>query len=121
MITKLEAAQKVTKSGIPYLIANGRAHDILIQIVLERKIPGTSFLPALDKFRAKLTWIAYSAKPKGKILVDSGAREALVKRNKSLLPVGILKVEGKFNNGDIVSILDERGNEFARGTVTCSV
>jgi len=52
--------------------------------------------------------------------VDSGAREALVKRNKSLLPVGILKVEGKFNNGDIVSILDERGNEFARGTVTCS-
>ncbi|HDZ76963.1 MAG TPA: glutamate 5-kinase [Candidatus Omnitrophica bacterium] len=120
MITKLEAAEKLTKSGIPYIIANGRVVDILIQIVLERKMLGTSFLPIVDKSRSKKIWIAYSAKPKGKIFIDSGAHDALVKRNKSLLSVGIFKVEGKFDKGDIVSILDKEGCEFARGAVTCS-
>lgn len=121
MITKLEAAQKASNAGIPCIIANGKAENILERIIVDKEGLGTLFLPVpAARLRGKKSWIAYSSKPVGKIFVDDGAKDALIKRNKSLLCVGIFKVEGKFKPGDTVSILDSQGKEFARGAVSCS-
>lgn len=120
MITKIEAAEKVNNSGISCVIANGRTADILGRLVIDRDNLGTVFLPASERLACKKSWLAYSAKAKGKIIVDDGAKEALARKNKSLLSVGVVKVEGKFKKGDIISIIDSEQREFGRGSVNCS-
>ncbi|GAH66570.1 unnamed protein product, partial [marine sediment metagenome] len=119
MKTKLQAAKTVTTSGIPMIIANGRKRDVLLKIFNGDKV-GTVFLPIKDKMVARKRWIAYSAISRGEIKVDNGAREALVQRGKSLLASGIVDTEGNFKTGDIVKILNEQGQEFARGVVNYS-
>ncbi|MEA3328246.1 MAG: glutamate 5-kinase [Candidatus Omnitrophota bacterium] len=114
MRTKLQAAKTVTKSGIPMIIANGRTKDVLIKVVAGQPI-GTVFLPAKDKMAARKRWIAYSAVSKGEIKIDPGAGQALTKKGKSLLAGGIIGAAGGFKPGDIVKILDNQGQEFARG------
>ena len=119
MITKIEAAKIAVDSGIPCVIANGRSPDLIFRIVKEPDSIGnwTLFLPKKGYLAASKRWIAFSAKPKGKIIVDDGAKKALVNK-KSLLSVGVVGVEGNFENQDVVSIVDRQGNEFARGK-TC--
>ncbi len=119
MITKIEAAKISVDSNIPCVIANGRRTDILSTIAYRPQESGTIFLPKKDYLAAKARWIAFGAKPKGKVIVDEGAKKALV-NNKSLLSVGVRGSEGNFECGDIVSISDEQGNEFARGKVCVS-
>ncbi len=119
MITKIEAAKIAVGSNIPCVIANGRRADILSTIAYHPQDAGTIFLPKKDYLAAKARWIAFGAKPKGKVIVDEGAKKALV-NNKSLLSVGVRGVEGNFERGDIVSISDGEGNEFARGKVCVS-
>jgi glutamate 5-kinase len=80
---------------------------------------GTLFLPKGELLGAKKRWIAFSAKPGGKIMVDEGAKQALLNK-KSLLSVGITACEGSFNSGDIVSLRDRSNCEFARGKVGIS-
>jgi glutamate 5-kinase len=119
MITKIEAAKIAVDSGIPCVIANGRNPDIILRILKESDLMGnwTLFLPKKGYLAARKRWIAFSAKPKGKIFVDEGAKKALLNK-KSLLSVGVTGVEGNFESLDIVSIVDAQGNEFARGK-TC--
>lgn len=119
MVTKIKAAKVVTDSGTPLIIANGRREDVLIKIV-DCKEVGTLFIPKLNKMAAKKRWIAFSTRSKGWIVVDSGAKQALFERKKSLLPSGIIDVEGEFEAGDIISIKDDKGKEFARGLVNYS-
>lgn len=119
MVTKLEAAKIVVDSGIPCIIANGRRKDILKLCLREPQESGTLFLPKVNYLAAKKRWIAFSAKPKGKIVVDDGAKKALI-NNKSLLSVGVLASDGEFKIGDVVSVVDMQNCEFARGKVRIS-
>jgi len=116
MITKIEAAKIAVDSGIPCVIASGRNPDLIFRIVNEPDLIGnwTIFLPKKGYLAASKRWIAFSAKPKGKIIVDDGAKKALINK-KSLLSVGVVGVEGNFDSQDVVSIVDKKGDEFARG------
>ena len=65
-------------------------------------------------------WIAYTLEPKGRLIIDNGAQEAIIKRGKSLLAIGVFKVEGNFQFGDSVTILNQKQEEVARGLVNYS-
>ena len=115
MVTKLQAAEIVTGSGEMMVLADGKEPDVVNRILSGENI-GTLFLPQSPKSSRK-RWIAYSRPPKGRLLVDNGARRALVDRGKSLLASGVRGVEGEFEYGDTVSCLDENRDEFGRGLV----
>jgi glutamate 5-kinase len=118
MITKIEAAKICMKSGIPCVIANGRTKDIILSVIKEPEKHGTLFSPK-NRLTARERWIAFSSRPKGKIRVDEGAKNALLNK-KSLLSVGVIGSEGVFEAGDIVSVIDRKGYELARGKVGLS-
>lgn len=114
MVSKLEAAKIVTGSGEAMVLASGHDPAILLQILEGRRI-GTYFEPRADRMAARKRWLAYTQRTQGSIRVDAGAREALVKRHKSLLPSGITSVEGHFDAGDLVNLCGPDGKAFARG------
>ena len=115
MVTKLRAAEIVTSSGEMMVMAHGR-EPLVVTRLLKGELLGTLFLPQA-RISGRKRWIAYSRPPKGRLIVDSGARDALVQGGKSLLPAGIRSVEGNFDYSDTVSCLTENGLEFARGLV----
>jgi len=119
MITKIEAARMAVDSGLACLIANGRKANIIASCVDLPEACGTLFIPKKGRLAAKHRWLAFGAKPKGKIKVDDGAKCALLDK-KSLLSVGITSVEGHFDIKDAVSITDRHNSEFARGRVNIS-
>ncbi|WP_303720453.1 glutamate 5-kinase [Malonomonas rubra] len=120
MVTKLKAAKRAALSGVGTLIVNGRKPHTLQQVFDGEEV-GTYFLPAQSKLTAKKHWIAFSKKPRGKLLIDEGGQRALVKGGKSLLPSGICGVDGGFERGDAVRLCDRDGKEFARGVVAYSL
>ncbi|MBX9692461.1 MAG: glutamate 5-kinase, partial [Cyanobacteria bacterium] len=111
--SKVEAAGVVTKVGCSCIVANGKTDHILDKIFQEQK-QGTLFLPQ-KPMTGRSRWIAFATSVEGSLSVNAGAREALEKRKASLLPAGVVSVNGTFARGDVVSIKDENGNEFARG------
>jgi glutamate 5-kinase len=117
MVTKLAAARIAMSAGCRMAIADGRRMNPL-QAILDG---GTCswFLPASEPKTARKRWIAGSLKPTGTLVVDAGALAAL-KSGRSLLPAGIIKVEGRFERGDAVVVADAEGNEVARGLVAYS-
>ena len=119
MATKLEAARMVTRFGGKMLIANGTIPFILRKIFAGEE-HGTMFLPQKGSLSDKKRWIGYATNIIGKIIVNDGAKNALIKEEKSLLPIGIVGVINEFNKGDVVSIVDENEKEFARGIVNYS-
>lgn len=121
MVTKIEAAKIAIDSGIPCVVANGRSNNVIMRILKEPNAGDTwtLFVPKKGNLSAKKRWIVFGAKPKGKITVDEGAKVALINK-KSLLSVGIIALEGIFEAGDIVSVQDLLGCEFARGKVSIS-
>ena len=116
MRTKLEAARMVTRFGGKVLIANGTVPYIIKKIFAGEDY-GTMFLPQNEGLSDKKRWIGYATNIIGKIVVNNGAKKALCEKRKSLLPIGVTSVINTFDKGDVVSILDEEGNEFARGIV----
>lgn len=120
MATKLKAAKKAALSGVGTLIVNGRTPSILGQVFAGEDV-GTYVLPGQSRLTAKKHWIAFSKKPRGKLLVDDGGRRAIIERGKSLLPSGICGVEGSFERGDAVRLCDCEGREFARGVISYSL
>ncbi len=114
MATKVRAAARVTEVGIRCVIASGQAPGRLRE-VLEGKPVGTLFEPTGNRRHARAAWIAHALRPKGRVIVDDGARRAVVQSKKSLLPSGVRKVEGRFEQGDPVDLADEAGTVFARG------
>lgn len=114
MITKIHAAKKTSSIGIPTIIASGRDMANIGKVFAAERV-GTLFLPQSEKLTSRKHWIGTVLKPKGKIIVDDGARDALVSKGKSLLPTGIIGVEGDFGIGDAVLLEDKEGNKFAQG------
>jgi glutamate 5-kinase len=78
---------------------------------------GTYFAPRADRLQARKRWIAFAVPPAGRLTVDAGARRALAGEGKSLLPSGLVAVDGEFSAGDVVAVVDAGGAEFARGLV----
>lgn len=113
MSAKLKSAQIALQSGIPIIIANGRAPGI-IDAILSGSPSGT-FFPADGGFKGKKRWVRFFTQPKGQIVIDRGACAAIAKNGKSLLPSGILRAAGTFPRRSCVSIVSEDGREIARG------
>lgn len=116
MATKLQAARMVTRFGGKVLIANGKV-PYVIKRIFEGEDLGTMFLPSDENLSDKKRWIGYATNIVGKIVVNDGAKKALTQEMKSLLPIGVVDVINSFNKGDVISILDEDHNEFARGII----
>lgn len=114
MITKIEAARKTSAFGVPSIIADGGIKNVLLKIFAGEDT-GTFVLPSKDKLSARKHWIVFNLQTRGEVVVDEGAKGALVKKGKSLLPSGIKEVKGKFDIGDTVLCRDEQGSEIAKG------
>src|SRR5688572_17986701 len=116
MRTKLIAARWAARSGAATVIAHGRAPEVLATVVAGRPV-GTLLLPAQGVMAARKRWIAGQLQVRGKVHLDAGAVAVLRDKGKSLLPVGVKKVEGSFGRGDLVQCLDPEGREIARGLI----
>jgi glutamate 5-kinase len=114
MKSKIQAAKIVARTGIPFVIAPGRNTAVLEEIIRGDDV-GTLFLPKPAKLRGRKRWIAFFHHPHGSVFVDAGAKRALTENGRSLLPPGVTRCEGEFKAGDVVSICDDEGIEFARG------
>jgi len=114
MVTKIEAAKLATSSGVNVIIADGREVDILLKIERGDKV-GTLFPARVDKMDSRKRWMLSGLASKGKMTVDSGAASAISKNSGSLLPAGVIKVDGDFQRGDIVNIIDQNGKHIAWG------
>jgi glutamate 5-kinase len=120
MASKLAAARIASASGIPTIIANGRRQDILPAVFDPQAQTGTLILPSADRLASRKHWIAFTLKPAGALVVDTGAYKALSHKGGSLLPSGLKEVRGLFDGGECVVCLDIRGQEFARGLANYS-
>lgn len=116
MMTKLHAAAKAARSGAFTLLAWGREPDILRRVAAGEAL-GTLLRPSQSPLAARKQWLAVQLQVRGRLHLDAGAVRALRTDGKSLLPVGVTAVEGKFNRGDLVACLDPAGVELARGLV----
>lgn len=114
MATKIKAARIGTAAGVFVVIVNGRHKNILSDVV-RGDFTGTVFIPHNRRIHTKKKWLLLSSKAKGRVLVDEGAVEALLREGKSLLPIGITGVEGEFDAGSVVGILSPDGREIGRG------
>ncbi len=114
MATKVAAAKKAGKNGVATIMVSGKRSGIISAAVRGDEV-GTLFLPSGIGLNRRKHWIAYTLKPSGRIVVDDGARSALLKKGKSLLPSGVVQVEGKFERGACVRLCGLDGVEFARG------
>ena len=119
MKSKILAAKKVTAIGIPCIIAPGKRKRVLTDILAGKEI-GTLFLPMADRLNSKKYWIAFTLRSRGRLIIDDGAKKALLDKGKSLLPSGIIDVEGDFDLGDPVSCVDREGTSLAKGLVNFS-
>ncbi len=114
MRSKLHAARLATAAGEAVIIANGSTDGILDRIFAAEPV-GTLFLPHGDDIPAWKRWLGLTARPRGALRIDPGAVQAIVNQGKSLLPVGVVAVEGEFGKGDVVAICDAAGVEIGRG------
>jgi glutamate 5-kinase len=119
MVTKVEAAKALMRAGIPLVICDGRKPDVIVDAVAGKPV-GTAFAGGDARFGARKLWIALGRKPAGEIVIDEGARDAVMSRGKSLLPAGVVDVVGKFESGDAVVLKDRSGEAVARGLVGMS-
>lgn len=114
MKTKLEAVRTATAVGVNVLIANGKRTNVLSELLSGADI-GTLFQAEGDGVSGWKRWIGYTIPPKGRMVLDAGARRAVEQQGKSLLAIGIVKIEGDFAKGEVVALVDQQGEEFARG------
>jgi len=114
MHSKLEAVRMATAVGASVLVAGGTQPGVLDRILAGDDV-GTLFLASQEPIPAWKRWIGYTVTPRGRLHVDAGAARAVQVDGRSLLAIGITRVEGSFADGEIVSILDPDGREFARG------
>lgn len=114
MASKVQAAKIAGRFGVITVVASGRRARPVTSLI-DGAADGTVFWPSVSRLQSRKHWIAYALKPAGRLVVDAGARRALVDGGKSLLPSGVRRVEGRFGAGDPVSVVDEAGAEFARG------
>jgi glutamate 5-kinase len=114
MITKLEAAQLAIRSGVECIIASSGEPDVLLRIIEQGEMLGTHFPAKISHIESRKRWIL--AEPaQGSLIVDQGAKYAIIKNQKSLLPVGVLQVAGNFQRGETVVVKDQQGQALCRG------
>ncbi len=118
MLTKLEAAQIAMQAGGVCVIANGKTPEILARIVAGEQI-GTVFM-STSRMAGKRRWISFAAGVRGRVIVNEGARAAIMGGKASLLSSGVVRLEQQFAPQDVVSIADCDGREFARGIINCA-
>lgn len=114
MASKVEAARRATLAGADVVIAAAREARVVARILAGENL-GTMFAAVPQRLSARKHWIAYTLRPRGAILVDRGAAEAICTKQRSILAIGVLGVRGGFLPGDSISIVDPEGNEIARG------
>jgi glutamate 5-kinase len=115
MLSKLRSIKVALDGGTLAVIANGTRPGILPRI-FQGEEAGTIFLPR-RRIASRKRWLAHATAPAGKVVVNAGARKALIEGRSSLLFAGVVRIEGDFKRGDAVAIADEAGSEFARGIV----
>lgn len=116
MASKLAAAWVATFSGVGVVVADASAPDVLTRACRGDKV-GTFFHPRATRASARRLWIAFAQPPRGTVVVDAGAKRAMVSEKRSLLPVGVVDTRGTFKSGDVVDVAELRGELFARGLV----
>lgn len=118
MASKLQSAAMAVSTGIPAVIANGRTADILPRIMAGANV-GTLLVPPASggdgDIPHRKRWIAFFHRARGALVIDDGARAALIDKGRSLLPIGVREVEGEFDKGAVVNILDGQRTLLARG------
>ncbi|HLA50550.1 MAG TPA: glutamate 5-kinase [Thermodesulfovibrionia bacterium] len=119
MYSKVLAAKQAINHGIPVVIMSGKKSGLLTNLLNGEKV-GTYFKPNKERLSSKKGWIAYGLKSKGAVYLDDGAVKALTTQGKSLLPSGIIKVEGHFDIGDAVSCINKEGKKIAKGLTNYS-
>ncbi|NQZ31604.1 MAG: glutamate 5-kinase [Oceanospirillaceae bacterium] len=119
MATKVRAAKLAARSGAVTVIASGRVENVLLDLRSGVEL-GTLILPSASPVAARKQWLAGHLQVKGTLVVDEGAATAMRERGKSLLPAGVLSVEGEFSRGEMVLVVNVAGEELARGLVSYS-
>jgi glutamate 5-kinase len=114
MASKLEAARIVTAAGENVIIGSGRQPGTLTRIMAGEPV-GTLILAGRKSVSPWKRWIGFSARPRGKVVLDAGAIRAIAQQGRSLLAIGIVQAEGEFGKGDVVGIYNDQGQEIARG------
>jgi glutamate 5-kinase len=114
MASKLNAARLATSAGQSVIITSGETPDVLKRILAGEPV-GTLFLARGQAVAARKRWIGFNVRPRGHLVLDPGARRAVECEGRSLLPIGIVDVVGRFTKADIVALRDQEGVEFARG------
>lgn len=114
MATKVEAARVLMKAGIPLVVCDGRRSGVVVDAV-EGRSCGTMFSPGEGSLGARKLWIALGRRPAGEIIIDDGAKRAVLEREASLLPAGVVGVRGTFHEGDAVVLKGVSGEVIARG------
>lgn len=119
MLTKVLAARRAANSGGNTVIASGREPDILLRLAQGERI-GTELRALLPVRSARQRWLVNQLRLRGRVVLDRGAVQALTQGHKSLLPIGVIAVEGEFERGDVVACIDESGQERGRGLINYS-
>jgi glutamate 5-kinase len=114
MASKIEAARRATLAGANVVVADAREVGVLDAVLAGQDV-GTLFVAASKRIGAKKHWIAFTLRPRGEVILDRGAVDAVRAKGKSVLAVGVLGVRGDFRGGDAVRVLDPEGNEIGRG------
>jgi glutamate 5-kinase len=119
MLTKVRAARRAARSGTMTLIAPGREAGVLTRIADEEQL-GTRLYPSSAPLAARKQWLAGQLQVRGRLMLDAGAAEVLRGAGRSLLPVGVVRIEGEFDRGDVVACIGPNDDEIARGLVNYS-
>ena len=114
MKSKLESVRMATHTGTNVIIADGRMDSVIDRVTAGEEL-GTLFLSHKVSVPAWKRWIGYTVTPRGALRLDDGAVKAVVEKGRSLLAIGVTGVDGDFSKGELVSLLDPQGHEFARG------
>jgi glutamate 5-kinase len=114
MVTKLRATETATRGGATVIIASGSVPDVLPRLASGEQI-GTRFSPSVSRPESRKRWLLAGYTASGRILIDNGARRALLDQGSSLLPIGVTAVKGRFDRGDTIGVYTTEGREIARG------
>ena len=116
MLTKVSAARRAERSGTSTIILSGKQDNPLLSIA-DNQYVGTTIMPAIEPLNARKQWIANQLQVVGELYLDAGASQVLRSGGASLLPIGVVSVQGTFKRGDLVACLDEQHQEIARGLI----
>ncbi len=114
MRSKISAAALATAAGVPVYISSSKEENALLRGV-DRESPGTYFAASQTHLKTRLQWVAFYTEGKGRLYIDSGAAAALTGEGRSLLPSGVVAIEGDFARGDVVDVYSSEGKFLGRG------